>query len=426
MPLNLYRRHTEECLATLEKRFGKDHLTHHFLAAYKRCDCPIWMRGRSRSGAKVREACKTRDWEQAGPVAAERFEGRPQAAPALITLTESLDRWLNEKESHSESTQRKYRFNAQKFIDLMAKSKITRLSEVTVDHVITLRNLLRAQKRKAGTINNYRKILGIWFTYAEEMEWGGKDWKNPVKKVPRERGKARVTKPLDEEGDTQWRRLQAEIAPYLERRNQRNDESNWFGRATRTNSLNKKPEAFLALIELLYYTGLRISDAIRFNPSKIKKTPLGFSYATEQTKTHNRVVCFLEPWLAAKLKTLTPMSIQGYVFWDGAGDWEYYINSEIRKPMSNLGLKLGMEGDNVFHLHRLRDSFAINRLNEGVELHDLKDLLGHKSIKTTEQHYAPFVKSREIALERRLYAAKAAAAQMAFAPVIDISTRTAS
>jgi site-specific recombinase XerD len=43
----------------------------------------------------------------------------------------------------------------------------------------------------------------------------------------------------------------------------------------------------------------------------------------------------------------------------------------------------------------LRDTFAVELLLVGVPLHDVAMLLGHKSIKTTEKHYAPFVMARD-------------------------------
>jgi len=45
--------------------------------------------------------------------------------------------------------------------------------------------------------------------------------------------------------------------------------------------------------------------------------------------------------------------------------------------------------------HMLRDTFAIELLLKDVPIDQVALLLGHKSIKTTEKHYAPFVKARQ-------------------------------
>lgn len=57
------------------------------------------------------------------------------------------------------------------------------------------------------------------------------------------------------------------------------------------------------------------------------------------------------------------------------------------------------------HSHRFRDTFACGLLEAGVSLENVKTLLGHDSIKTTEKHYAPWVRSRQELLERAVYKA---------------------
>jgi integrase len=43
----------------------------------------------------------------------------------------------------------------------------------------------------------------------------------------------------------------------------------------------------------------------------------------------------------------------------------------------------------------LRDTFAVEMLLAGVPLEQVSVLLGHKSVKITEKHYAPWVKARQ-------------------------------
>jgi len=43
----------------------------------------------------------------------------------------------------------------------------------------------------------------------------------------------------------------------------------------------------------------------------------------------------------------------------------------------------------------LRDTFAVEMLLAGVPLEQVSLLLGHKSAKITEKHYAPWVKARQ-------------------------------
>lgn len=47
------------------------------------------------------------------------------------------------------------------------------------------------------------------------------------------------------------------------------------------------------------------------------------------------------------------------------------------------------------HPHMLRDTFAVEMLLAGVPLEQVSILLGHKSVKITEKHCAPWVKARQ-------------------------------
>jgi integrase len=51
------------------------------------------------------------------------------------------------------------------------------------------------------------------------------------------------------------------------------------------------------------------------------------------------------------------------------------------------------------HTHRFRDTFAVALLEKGATIENVSRLLGHTSIKITERHYSPWVKSRQDALD---------------------------
>jgi site-specific recombinase XerD len=49
--------------------------------------------------------------------------------------------------------------------------------------------------------------------------------------------------------------------------------------------------------------------------------------------------------------------------------------------------------------YRLRDTFAVDLLEQGVPLDEVSKLLGHESIKTTERHYSKWMKGRQDRLD---------------------------
>src|SRR6266550_6565432 len=54
------------------------------------------------------------------------------------------------------------------------------------------------------------------------------------------------------------------------------------------------------------------------------------------------------------------------------------------------------------HAHRFRDTFAVELLLAGVPIERVSILLGHQSVRITEKHYAPWVRSRQEQLEADL------------------------
>ena len=57
------------------------------------------------------------------------------------------------------------------------------------------------------------------------------------------------------------------------------------------------------------------------------------------------------------------------------------------------------KGDGNAVSHRLRDTFAVGLLQAGVPIERVSILLGHQSVRVTERHYNPWVRSRQEQLE---------------------------
>jgi len=145
-----------------------------------------------------------------------------------------------------------------------------------------------------------------------------------------------------------------------------------------------------ALVLLMRYSGLRISDAVSLKREKVDAKGRLFLY---QAKTGTPVRIPLPKIVLSSLEDCEEGN--PYYFWSGIGkikscltDWQ----ARMKKMFVIAGIADG-------HGHRLRDTFAVDLLNRGVELQVVSVLLGHQSIRTTERHYAPWVKSRQDALE---------------------------
>ena len=67
--------------------------------------------------------------------------------------------------------------------------------------------------------------------------------------------------------------------------------------------------------------------------------------------------------------------------------WSYrkdFVSHKFKKEIRRLGIK-----DARFH--DLRRTFGLNLIKQGMSIYKVSKLLGHSSVRTTEQHYAPLL-----------------------------------
>jgi integrase/recombinase XerD len=69
---------------------------------------------------------------------------------------------------------------------------------------------------------------------------------------------------------------------------------------------------------------------------------------------------------------------------------------KLKKAFDLAGVSKG-EGNAISH--RFRDTFAVELLLAGVPIERVSILLGHQSVRVTEKHYNPWVRSRQEQLE---------------------------
>src|SRR5713226_9124943 len=84
-------------------------------------------------------------------------------------------------------------------------------------------------------------------------------------------------------------------------------------------------------------------------------------------------------------------------FWSGIGDIKSAVG-DWQRSLRKLFKLAGIKG----HAHMFRDTFAVDLLQKGVPIETVAVLLGHSSIKITEKHYSPWVKSRQENLEAQV------------------------
>lgn len=149
-------------------------------------------------------------------------------------------------------------------------------------------------------------------------------------------------------------------------------------------------ERMKAFVLTMRYSGLRIGDVIALDKSRLSGNRLMLYTA----KTGTPVYIPLPTFVVAALNALETNG-NGRFFSTGnakaqtaRANWSRYLETifELAKVQDA-------------HSHRFRDTFAVSLLAKGVSIENVSILLGHSSVRITERHYRPWVKTLQKQLE---------------------------
>lgn len=130
------------------------------------------------------------------------------------------------------------------------------------------------------------------------------------------------------------------------------------------------------MIRFLGQTGARVSEFVRFE----KKT-LEDGYIDLDTKCHSRRI--LVPDKLIKESKEYFAGVQGRWLFPGQKKGQHITAGGVNSLLKDFAKKYDIR-EEVMHPHSFRHFFAIQSLNNGVDMSLLKDLLGHGSIDTTQ------------------------------------------
>jgi integrase/recombinase XerD len=366
--LVLYRRLQQDCA---HRRKGRSHT---------RCQCIIWTYGPSKYG-RINRSTGTRDWATAQHLVRD-WEVQPASVqptvPAEvttqtepITIRQAVDRFIAKLEGRSlrPSTIRKHRLLLAK--QLIEFSNMNRLEEPRQLKADPLENFRSGWAD--GPLSSCKKIqrLRAFFSFCQKNKWISE---NPALDLEAPKLHRKPTLPFTQD---EMVKIIAAIDAYIE-----SSARNGFENAQRIR----------ALILLLRYSGMRISDAVSLSTDRIRGNRL-FLY-TQKTDVPVHTVL---PQFVASALGCSPLASERHFFWSGKGDLESAVRS-WQTRLRRLFRLAGIPG----HAHRFRDTFAVELLLAGVPIERVSVLLGHQSIRVTERHYNPWVHARQQQLEADL------------------------
>ena len=153
------------------------------------------------------------------------------------------------------------------------------------------------------------------------------------------------------------------------------------------NSFNKeKPleQRNLLILEMLYATGIRVSELVNIKINDIDKFNNSIKILGKGSK--ERIVFYgsfcediLELYLKEGRRELLKNKTNDYLFINKNGN--QLSDRYIRKMIDNVVRKCEID----YHIspHTLRHTFATDMLNSGADLISVKELLGHSTLDTT-------------------------------------------
>jgi integrase/recombinase XerD len=355
--LTIYRRHRKP------RKNGKGGCGHRNEGrGYRGCKCPIWVDG-FLSGAEFRQSLNTCDWQKAQDIVRKwEAEGQITVKQEPQGLAGAWDSFISDAKARGlrEPTIRKYTY-FRKQMEAFARDRGLRfVNEFDVDTCGKLRESWHSQNLSAL---KKLELLRSFLRFCQDRGWIAD---NPARKVRNPKIAERQTLPFSQEEVIRALAACDEIE-----------------RSTLAKS------RFRALVLLLRFGGLRIGDAVTLSRSRIVDGKL-FLYTS---KAGTPVYCPL-PTVALGALDALPVAGEHY-FWTGHSKPKTAI-SHYQCGLSKL-FETAKVNDG--HAHRLRDTFAVGLLLEGVPMERVSVLLGHRSIRVTEKHYAPWVRARQEQLE---------------------------
>ena len=153
-----------------------------------------------------------------------------------------------------------------------------------------------------------------------------------------------------------------------------------------------------AVVQLMRWSGLSVRDAVTLRRDQlILGADKTYRIVTSRQKTGTHVSVPIPPDVAEEV--LAACDHPTYLLWqhtkEGTSRQAGHTTSiAIAKIFARAGIVSG-------HMksHRLRDTFAVDLLQNGVPLEDVSKMLGHSNVATTEKHYSPWVKGRQDRLD---------------------------
>ncbi len=275
----------------------------------------------------------------------------------MINAIQEYIRYLHDVKQTSHNTELCYERDLKKAADYFAGQEIENLLEVTPTNLNSYMLYLEREQLSPATVSRNVAALKSFFRYLVQEHRVAEDPTGQLK-PPKVEKKAPCVLTIEEAG-----RL--------------------LRQPDRSTAKGIRDSAML---ELLYATGIRVSELIHLKTGDVN-LPLGYITCTEHER--DRIIPFGETAGQAMrqyLETARDALLKG-------GESEYFFTNCSGKPMSRQGFWKVLKGyaaeagiTEDITPHTLRHSFALHLLQNGADLKRVQKMLGHADISTTQMY----------------------------------------
>jgi site-specific recombinase XerD len=394
--MNLYRLHSTECVANLEVRFAKlpPATRRKQIKNHTDCDCviyaydPDYLIEWHTKGSNPRITTRLRDWKDAEALARNLEATTKDTAVHGPTLADCIANYGDYRAAEiSESTKREYRLTFDALQAFAASRNVVFIREADANFfkdfkTYGLGNGEISESTKKIRFAKVRAFLGE----AYDRKWIVEDIGHQIRKVRFNLSEVEQTQPYTE----------TEVQKIMEVAGTVNGSSEGYG---------KVPATFRLLCELMNTTGMRVSDAIAFDPTKL--TPcanpglwLYQYYPAKHIRTHAPKLS--QVYITSRLKA----AIEGCMWMSASLPFSpeplneinrAILGKQVTRRLSNvIGPKAGVS---ECRAHRFRDSFAVRMILGGLGVENVSKLLNHSKVQITVDYYLPWIKQRQTMLE---------------------------
>jgi integrase/recombinase XerD len=343
----------------------------------RRCDCRKHLRW-THNGAQYRRQAGTRSWAEAEEVKreiADQISGRaPERRPEKIrVLQDSIDVFLTDKKVQglTPSVIGKYTRELARLRDYCERHGVYTVQGISRELLSNFCGTWETVYPSSNTRAKVRERVSSFLRYAFDVQWIPR-----IPKLPKMKVEEPPTLPLTTDEYTQL-----------------------LDAASKVVSRPAQCARVRALFQLMRYSGLAIRDALTLERAEIRHDAEKELHriVTARQKTGTHVSVPIPPDVAKELLAVENDNAK-YVFWSGNGDEESITKNWAKYYVAPAFAAAKITGGHMMS-HRLRDTFAVDLLCKGIPLEEVSKLLGHESIKTTERHYAKWIKGRQDRLD---------------------------